>query len=83
MHLPSSKASYRYYLRGLEQPLVGVKTFHKMRYKGNHLVWTAGNGDPMHEACILHRIHRAKETARVRQEEEADTRIKRRENLKK
>ena len=25
----------------------------------DHLVWAAGNGDPMHEVCIPHRIHRA------------------------
>ena len=23
------------------------------------LVWTVGNGDPMHEVCIQHRISRA------------------------
>ena len=26
-----------------------------------HLVWTVGNGDPMHEVCIPHSIPRAKE----------------------
>ena len=25
----------------------------------DHLAWTAGNRDPMHEVCILHRIPRA------------------------
>ena len=28
------------------------------RNTGDHLVWTAGTGDPMHEVCILNRIPR-------------------------
>ena len=32
-----------------------------------------GNGAPMHEVCILHRIPRTWNTAWVKQEEEADS----------
>ena len=41
----------------------------------DHLVRTAGNGDPMYEVCIRYRIPRAWEQKSVGQEEEADTRI--------
>ena len=36
-----------------------------------HLVWTIGNGDPMHEGCISHSIPRAWKQQEVR----ADTRV--------
>ena len=38
--------TYYYYIRGLEQSLVGAKTLQK----------TVGNGDPMHEVWILYMI---------------------------
>ena len=31
----------------------------KDRNTWGHLVWTAGNGDPMHEVCIPHRTPHA------------------------
>ena len=39
------------------------------KYKGEHLVWTVRNGDPMHEYSL--RL----ETARVKEEVGADTKI--------
>ena len=33
----------------------------KDRNTRNYLAWTAGNGDPMHEVCIPHKIPRAQE----------------------
>ena len=43
----------KYYARKLKQSLVVAKTAKK------HLVLTVGNGDPMREVCIPHRIPRA------------------------
>ena len=31
----------------------------KDRNTRDHLAWITGNGGPMHEACILHRLPRA------------------------
>ena len=35
-------------------------------------MWTAGNGDPMHEVCDSHSAHSRIETARVKQEEKIE-----------
>ena len=53
---------YYYYIRCLNQHYPKI---HK--YKGSYLVWTAGNGAPMHGVYIPYKI--------PTQEEEADTRI--------
>ena len=45
------------------------------RNTGNHLGRTAGNGDPMHEEWYHTQDTSRMGTARVKQEEEADTRI--------
>ena len=42
----------------------------KDRNTRDHLAWTAGNGNPMHEVCIIRMV-----TTRVKQEDEADNRI--------
>ena len=39
--------------------LVDAKTLQKTEIQGEHLVWTVGNGDPMHGVCIPHSIPRA------------------------
>ena len=38
--------------------LVAAKTLQKTEIQREHLVWTVGNGDPMHEVCIPHSIPR-------------------------
>ena len=45
----------------------------------DNLVWTAGNGDPMHEVLIPRRITSRMGTAKMKQEEEANTRVVARE----
>ena len=39
--------------------LVAAMTLQKTEIQGEHLVWTVGNGDPMHGVCIQHSIPRA------------------------
>ena len=46
----------------------------KERNTRDHLAWTIGNGDPMHEVYPTQDTSRMK-TARVKQEEDADTGI--------
>ena len=58
-----------YYTRGL-RVFTRCKDVAKTEIQGGHLVWTAGNGDPMHEVCIPRM-----ETARVKEEVGADTRM--------
>ena len=50
----------------------------KIRNTRDHLAWTIGKGDPMHEVCIPHSIHTSRSIFRALynvQEEEAGTRI--------
>ena len=46
-----------------------------LRNTKDHLVWTAGNGDPMHEEVHLTQDASRIGTARVKKEEEANIRI--------
>ena len=46
-----------YYIRGL-RVLVAAKTLQNTEIQGEHLVWTGGNGDTMHEVYIPHSIPR-------------------------
>ena len=41
----------------------------------NHLVWTIGNGDPMHGVCIPYRILRACTEQGRKQEEETTAKV--------
>ena len=39
--------------------LVTAKMLQNTEIQGEHLVWTVGNADPMHEVCIPHSIPQA------------------------
>ena len=68
----SAKISSQSCVGGIKKVLV--------RDTRDHLAGTAENGDPMHKVCIRHNLYPSQDTsrmgtARVKQEEEADTRI--------
>ena len=46
-------------MQGLNQSLVVVEMMKEDRNTRDNLVWTAGNGGPMQEICMTHRIPRA------------------------
>ena len=50
---------YYYYIRGLRVFSRCEDVAKKNEVQEELLVWTVGNGDPMHEACIRHSISRA------------------------
>ena len=54
----------------------------KKKITRDHSAWTIGNGDPMHGMCIPTRYISRMGAARVKKEEETDTRILREYSMK-